>query len=197
MLPATDIQLYMAGAWRMMTGRRDGLRMLDISGDGFWNSFHAILVAAPIMFVGWVPLANEIMGPDARFAERAFCVIRLALVDIGSWVLPLAALVAFAGPLGVRDRVVHYVVASNWGSAVLVWFMLPASLMRLVWPDARDMAIAISLGIFLATLVLSWRLTNVAIDKGPGLATGVFTGMLFASIFTLFSLQKILGVSIQ
>ena len=49
-----DIQQYLTGAWRMMMGKPDGLRLLDISADGFWNSFFAIVVALPALIVGWV-----------------------------------------------------------------------------------------------------------------------------------------------
>jgi hypothetical protein len=122
-------------------------------------------------------------------------VVRLAIIDVGAWVLPIAALAAVAGYAGIRDRFVHYVVASNWASALFAWFMLPASLLRLVAPGAAEPATLLSLGIFLVCLVLSWRLTDAAIDKGPAMATGVFTGMLFASILTLFALQDLLRVS--
>lgn len=194
MPPVEDIQRHLLGAWRMMTGKRDGLRLLDISVDGFWNSFFAIVVALPALLVGWAPMAVELAGPDMRFAGRVLLMVRLAVVDVGAWVLPIAALAAVAGYAGIRDRFVHYVVASNWGSALFAWFMLPASLLRLVAPGAGDFATLISLAIFIVTLVLSWRLTDAAIDRGPGIATGVFAGMLLASILTLFALQDILRV---
>lgn len=195
MPPAEDIQQQLLGAWRMMTGRRDGIRLLDVSIDGFWNSFFAVVVALPALLVGWVPLANELAAADTRFSGRALLLFRLAIVDVGSWVLPIAALAVVAGFAGIRDRFVHYVVASNWASALFAWFMLPASLLRLVVPGAAEAATALSLGIFLGCLVLSWRLTNAAIDKGPAVATGVFAGMLVASIMTLFALQDILGIA--
>ena len=44
-----DIQAYLAGAWRLMMGKPDGVRALDVSADGFWNSFFAILVAFPAL----------------------------------------------------------------------------------------------------------------------------------------------------
>lgn len=197
MPPVEDIQQHLLGVWRMMTGRRDSIRLLDLSVDGFWNSFFAIVVALPALLVGWVPLAGELAGPEARFAGRVLLLVRLAIVDIGSWVLPLAALAAVASYAGIRDRFVHYVVASNWGSALFAWFMLPASLLRLFVPGAAEAATALSLGIFLGCLVLSWRLTDAAIDKGPAVTTGVFGGMLIASILTLFALQDILNIAPQ
>ena len=196
MPPAEDIQRQMTGAWMMMTGRRDGIRQLDLSMDGFWNSFFAIVVAAPVMLAGWAPMAGEIAGADTGFGHRASIVARLALVDIGAWILPIVGLAAIAGAAGIRDRFVHYVVATNWGGALFSWFMLPVAVMRLFAPGLEDVTTALSLGIFLACLVLLWRLTDAAVDKGAGVATAVFSGMLIASILTLFALQDLLGIAV-
>ena len=38
----------------MMLGKPDGLRLLDLSADGFWNSFFAIVGALPALIAGWV-----------------------------------------------------------------------------------------------------------------------------------------------
>lgn len=179
-----------------MTGRRDGVRLLDLSVDGFWNSFFAIVVAAPVMLAGWAPMAGEVAGADASFGQRASVVARLALVDVGAWILPLLGLAVIAGAVGIRDRFVHYVVATNWGGALFSWFMLPAAVLRLFAPALEDLITALSLGIFVACLVLLWRLTNTALDRGGVLATGVFAGMLVASILTLFALQDLLGIEL-
>ena len=195
MPPAEEIQRRLAGAWRMMNGKEDGLRLLDLSADGFWNSFFAIVVALPALVVGWVTIAGELQAHSAEFGNRTFTLMRLALVDLGTWILPLCLLALAARPAGIAGRFVHYVVASNWATAIFAWIMLPPALIRLLWRDAGDAAAAISFVLFLGTLVLSWRLTNVAIDRGAGVATAVFFGMLTASVVVLFGLQALLGVA--
>ncbi|TIL81775.1 MAG: transporter, partial [Mesorhizobium sp.] len=144
MLSSDETYASLNGAWRLMLGKADGLRQFDLSADGFWNSFFAIVVAAPALIVGWVGLANEIGDPNA-FAGRFSMLIRLATVDIGVWVLPLVGLALVAPRAGIGGRFVHYVVASNWASAIIAWMMLPAALIRLFLPSTNEFAVLASL----------------------------------------------------
>lgn len=192
---AENIQLYLTGAWRMMMGRADGLRLLDLSADGFWNSFFAIVVALPALIVGWVGVANELSQLSDDFGGRLSIVVRLAVIDLATWIVPLVALAAAASRAGIADRFVHLVVASNWATAVIAWIMLPPSLLGLFWPAASDAGALLSLVLFIMTMVLSWRMTNVAIGKGPTIATAVFAGMFLVSIAVLLVLQSALGLT--
>jgi hypothetical protein len=193
MLSSDETYASLTGAWRLMLGKADGLRLLDLSVDGFWNSFFAIVVAVPALIVGWVGLANEIGDPDA-FAGRFSMLIRLATVDIGAWVLPLVGLALVAPRAGIGGRFVHYVVASNWASAIIAWMMLPAALIRLFLPSTNEFAVLASLLLFALSMVLTWRMTNVAIGRGAAVGTAVFAGMFVASLVVLFGLQALLGI---
>lgn len=189
-----DVYRQLYGAWRMMTGKRDGLYLLNLSSDGFWASFFAIVVAGPAMLAGWVPLVAELAGESGGFGYRFSILLRVALADIGAWVLPFVGLAAIAPYAGVRQRFVHYVVAINWGSAILAWLTVPVSLLRLFAPNVVDLAASLSLVVFLITLVLYWRLTNAALEKGAATTTAVFVFMLVASLLTLFALHDLLGL---
>ncbi|WP_192364463.1 transporter [Mesorhizobium mediterraneum] len=193
MLSSDETYASLTGAWRLMLGKADGLRQLDLSADGFWNSFFAIVVAAPALIVGWVGLANEIGDPNA-FAGRFSMLIRLATVDIGAWVLPLVGLALVAPRAGIGGRFVHYVVASNWASAIIAWMMLPAALIRLFLPSTNEFAVLASLLLFALSMILTWRMTNVAIGRGAAVGTAVFAGMFVASLVVLFGLQALLGI---
>ncbi|RWE64354.1 transporter [Mesorhizobium sp.] len=195
MLSADETYASLAGAWRLMFGKADGLRLLDLSADGFWNSFYAIVVAAPALIVGWVGIANEIGDPEA-LAGRLGMLIRLATVDLGSWVLPLVALALVAPRAGIGGRFVHYVVASNWASAIIAWLMLPSALLRLFLPSTSEISSLVSLFLFALSALLTWRMTNASIGKGAAVGTAVFVGMFIASLLVLFGLQALLGIDI-
>ncbi|MBX3572799.1 MAG: transporter [Mesorhizobium sp.] len=187
-----DIQAYLAGAWRLMMGKPDGVRALDVSADGFWNSFFAILVAFPALSVSWAALAAELS--EDGLGSRYSILLRLAVIDVVAWVLPLLVLGLVARPAGILDRYPHFVVASNWASALLAWLMLPAGLLNLFAPEASDLNNTVSLVVFLAALVLSWRLTNAVLVKGAVVASAVFVGMVFAGIFLIVFLQGLFGL---
>jgi len=195
MLSVDETSSSLTGAWRLMLGKADGLRLLDLSADGFWNSFFAIVVAAPAMIVGWVGTANEIGDPNA-FAGRLGMLIRLATVDLGSWLLPLVALALVASRAGIGDRFVHYVVASNWASAITAWMLLPSALIRLFLPSGNPVAELVWLVLVVLSLVLTWRMTNASIGKGAAVGTAVFAGMLVVSLAVLFGLVALLGITV-
>lgn len=195
MLSVDETSSSLTGAWRLMLGKADGLRLLDLSADGFWNSFFAIVVAAPAMIVGWVGTANEIGDPNA-FAGRLGMLIRLATVDLGSWLLPLVALALVASRAGIGDRFVHYVVASNWASAITAWMLLPSALIRLFLPSGNPVAELVWLVLVVLSLVLTWRMTNAAIGKGAAVGSAVFAGMLVVSLAVLFGLVALLGITV-
>lgn len=195
MLSANEMQNSLLGAWRLMTGRADGLRLLDLSADGFWNSFFAMIVALPPLFVSWTSFANEISPGPEMFAERVGLMPRLAIIDFCAWVVPLVGLAAAAKPAGIAGRFVHYVVASNWASAIIAWMMMPPALLRLIFPAAGDVASLVSFVIFLLSLFFSWRLTNATLNRGPTVATAVFAAMFVASVVVLLALQSALGLA--
>ncbi|MFA6153912.1 transporter [Mesorhizobium sp.] len=195
MLSAEETQASLIGAWRLMLGKVDGLRLLDLSADGFWNSFFAIVVAAPALIVGWVGTANQIGDPNA-FAGRLGMLIRLATVDLSSWMLPLLALALVAPRVGIGDRFVHYVVASNWASAITAWIMLPSALIQLVLPPPNEVSDLVWLFLFALSLVLTWRMTVAVIGKGMAVGAAVFAGMLVASFVVLYSLATVLGITV-
>lgn len=193
MLASAEIQSGLTGAWRMMAGRADGLRLLDLTADGFWNSFFAIVVAAPAMALGWIMLADQFS--DVQAASRAGLVLRYAMRDLGTWVLPLVGLALTAKPAGIGDRFVPYVVASNWGSALLVWLTLPPTVVAMLAPGATDFVTLLSLLFYGVSLFLGWRLTNIAIGRGPAIGSAVFAGMFVASLMVLLALQALLGLA--
>jgi len=194
-MPSIDaVQQYFVGAWRLMMGKADGLRLLDLSADGFWNSFYAIVLALPPMIFSWVSGSDTLDPLHADLGGRLGVIARFAVVDLSTWVVPVVALALIARPAGIADRFVHYVVATNWSSALLLWLTVPLPLLRLVLPDQIELAEALSYIIFLGSIYFSWRVTSVSLGKGAAVGTAVFAGMFAISVFLFVMLQTALGL---
>jgi hypothetical protein len=192
---AEEIQQYLHGAWRMMLGKADGLKELDLSVDGFWNSFFAIVVALPALIVNWVTIADSYGDLAVDFNDRFAIFIRLGIIDLAAWLVPLAGLAAIAPTVRLAGRYVHYVVASNWTTAIVAWLMVPPAALLLILPDETALAWFLSMVIFIAAQIFVWRMTNVAIGKGAAIASAVYAGMLAGSILILIALQWLLGLT--
>ena len=191
MLDLSYIARNVRGGLMVMLGRREGLDLLDISADGFWRSFQAIIFALPPLALSWFAYADYLGCTGSRLFAVAF---QAGLVDMAAWFVPLIALAYAAKYLGFRDRYAHYVVASNWASALLPYLLLPPIVVEWLAPQAKDMASSLSLAMFVVSLVFVYRMTQVALNRPLSLTIGVFIAMLLFSLFVIAVAQKALGL---
>lgn len=110
----------LAGAWDVMNGRPAGLEKLDLTLEGFWRSFAALLVFLPID-------AILLAGDRADRMAEGMAVPPLTPAD---YLLHLfAGLLALAAFLGVAvllahlldqtRRLIALIVALNWSSPII------------------------------------------------------------------------------
>ena len=110
----------LAGAWLVMRGRAEGLNRLDLSLEGFWRSFAAILLIVPFALVGLISqrtLAPEEGEPAVVLTERGLGLEAVAL--LGDWLTFPLIFALMAGPLGLAARYVPFIVARNWASVII------------------------------------------------------------------------------
>jgi hypothetical protein len=194
-MPSTsDIRQYMLGAWRLMFGRQDGLKLLDVSADGFWDSFFAMVVALPPLVIGWIAYANVLGQSPEIYGGKPSILVRLAVAEFGEWVLPLVVLAFAARQVGIADRFVHYVVATNWATAALLWVTLPLPLLQFLLPADSGLLLAAAFAVFVISILFTWRLTNATLNKGAGTATLVTAGIIVMSLLVSYLLQSALGL---
>lgn len=190
-MPAVErVMACFTAVWGMMTNKPHAVSDLDLSADGFWESFWAIAVALPPLFVGWAAFAK--LTEAETGLSRMFLFLSAGTMDIVAWLLPLAGFVLIAGKADLGDRIVHYVVAANWGNALLAWLTWPPQLLRLLAPQTGSAITSVDTALFLAALVLYWRLTNAALAKGATVATAVFVAMLAASFVITFIISSLI-----
>ena len=188
-----DVLLRSQGALDLMLGRRDrGWSRLDLSADGFWNSFLAIPVCAPALLVILLTHARWLAAGGVEASTAAMLVVLIA-TELANWVLTLLAVVLLARPLGLGQRVSHLVVALNWGSVTFAYLRaLPAALALLVGLG-EGLAVAM-LTITLVSLVLYWRLLAAAMEADAARTTAVFVATVALGYGLTSAVQSAFGL---
>ena len=121
-LSRDEIVRSLNGAWELFLDRPDALRYFDLSVDGFWRSFRAIVLVVPSYLLAVLAdrLARLPDVPGAGIRRRRLLrrqgASRLAL----DWVALPILLAAVAGPLSVEKGYSAFVIARNWGSVISV-----------------------------------------------------------------------------
>ncbi|PRD49609.1 hypothetical protein [Phyllobacterium myrsinacearum] len=195
MLNFEDIQRYFWGSWRIMNGHADGLEFFDLSEDGFWQSFHAITVSLPPLILSWIVFANDVVAFRPETGTRLSLIGRIAFVDLTAWVLPLAVLLFVAPRIGLRSRFSVYVITSNWGSALVNWLVVPATLIHIFMPTRPQFSLGVDLVLNAVALVLTYRLTHVALKKTYAYTTAFFAILVTGYIILVVVLQSVLGIA--
>ena len=121
--PFANLPANLSGAWDVMNGRIEGLNKLDLTIDGFWRSFGAVVLILPVALIA---LASErvilpAVGGEVVALTGGYVLLRLIAVIV-DWLAFPAILALLARPMGLATRYVPYIVARNW-AAVPVAFM--------------------------------------------------------------------------
>ena len=173
------------GAFDLMIGRRaDGWNRLDVSADGFWNSFLAIPVSAPALLVIFLSFA-DMLGAAGVKTSLAVMLSVFAGVALGNWLLTIVLLTLLARPLGIAERTSHLVVAANWGSVPIAYLRAVPSALMLLFGAAPALSTLLLL-VEIATLALYWRLLSAATERSAIVATALFIATVaFGHAFTV------------
>jgi hypothetical protein len=117
-----EIERSLAGAWQLFLGKPDALRAFDTSIEGFWRSFQAIVLVAPIYLITAVVERTSLFGSAiavGAFSEEAFWATQV-LTLVLDWVTLPILLAGIAGMIGIRRQYPAYIVVRNWASVIMV-----------------------------------------------------------------------------
>jgi hypothetical protein len=156
----------------LIVGRDDAFEQMDISADGFWRSFWAIVFSLPAFFFMWTVSSRD---PAAYLSP----IIRIGLdatFDIGIWLLTTMILILLLRPLGYENRTAHLIVARNWASLIITYISaliyIPEALSG---PGSAGLIAGIFI-LLIVTIVMFVRLTRKALECGMFTAIGLVVG---------------------
>ena len=193
MEPYAYILRNLRGVWQTMQGRRQGLEAMDVSGEGVWRSFQAVLVSLPMLWATWISALRDI-EPHSTLTPASI-MLRLAFADGVAWVLPIALFSLIARPAKLTRRAAHFVVTNNWGLVIFIAITALTVPFDLLGPDYDGLAAMTSALALVVSLAFYFRMLHVTLDSPYEVSIPVCALMILASLFGIYALYGALGLT--
>jgi len=154
MAPGAEIGAAIAGVIRLWGGATSGFLAFDRSLPGFWRSYTAAVIGAPIHALLLILSREETTGPLASAHDAAI----EAITYMTTWVAYPLLMTQIVKRLDREDRFFDYMVPYNWAALVQLALFTVAAAIRLTMPGFLGsvlMLVAIA-----AVLHLQWFLAR-------------------------------------
>lgn len=162
---------------RMIRGDENALYEMDITAEGFWKSFSAIVFALPAFFFAWVTEARDLAMMGVQYSMISMVLIQ-AFVDLIVWLVPVAVFVWVLKLLDLSSRYSHLIITRNWMSLFFAYVYVVLDLPSFFVPGF-ELPLLIIFVVLVLMLFLATRFTRIALDCNPALAAVLVVGEFF------------------
>mgnify|MGYP001266455134 FL=1 len=157
------------GAYRLARGDKTGLFYFDTSIAGFWRSFFAAVLIAPLFLI--LLIIRFSVDDIGTGAVRFYTIEAIAYV-IG-WVLFPVVVFYLVQTLEKEEQYVGFIVAYNWAAVLQNSLYLPFAILfqlGMIPGEAAGILNLILLGLVLA---YTWFVAKTALDISGAVAGGI------------------------
>ncbi|MEX0852443.1 MAG: hypothetical protein WD036_04055 [Bauldia sp.] len=198
MITRDEIARSLNGAWLLFLDRPNAIRLFDASYQGFWRSFQAIILIAPVYAVTILADRRILLAgasADATFNEMAFMAAKWLALAFDWITLPLL-LAALATFLGIRRNYPAYIVARNWSTVLIVLPFAAIALIDLSGLLSSEVLFFPSVLALAIALRFSYLIARRALAVGVEVAIGFVVLDFLVSLALARLISRLLGVDI-
>ncbi|WP_112809072.1 hypothetical protein [Ensifer sp.] len=190
-----EVLSYIKGLWLLIQGNGEGFRWLDFSESGLWRSFAAMLWCLPAIAVTWASWRLYYLSamPSGTTVGFSF-ILKLLIVDIASWLLPLVLIFMLARPLGFAGAVIPVVVTTNWLAVPFSYALAVPAAIRLTIPGSEGVTGLLELTLLIANVTILFRLLRLVTGNQTLLASTLTALFLLPSFMVGRLLLGVLGL---
>ncbi len=169
------------------------MRAFDTSLEGFWRSFQAILLVAPLYYLtaltdqmGVASDPGTIVSPE-KFWATEFLTIVL------DWIALPALLAVIGGLVGIKQRYPAYIVVRNWATPLMLAPFAAVSLLGVLGISDEILLIP-SVAAIAFSLRFSYLIVRRTLDVQLDVAIGFVALDVFVSIAVVKFVGKLTGI---
>ena len=162
-----EVASSLIGAMRLFRRDKGGLQYFNMTEDGFWRSFFAMVLAGPMSIC-----AEMLLGETGSHSVAAMSA-RTASTLVLQWVGFILFMYHFTQTVGLAQRFMQFVIAYNWCTVVASAMMLVPALLAGFGLVSRDLALLILFFLLLVMLSYSWFVAREALQTSGALAASI------------------------
>ena len=128
----TEITQSINGAWRIARMDENALNYFNMSIEGFWRSFLAVLIVVPLYVVFLVLNLGQLSGmelPTSSATSKEFYVAIKLAVHILGWLAFPVVMIPISRLMDLSQSYVPYIIVWNWSNVLVMAVILPAVLL--------------------------------------------------------------------
>jgi hypothetical protein len=129
-----EITRSIHGAWRIARLDPDALAYFNITADGFWRSFSALVLVVPF-YIGFLILSHGhlpgLEPPGGPIVSATWYVTVKLLAFAAGWLVFPVVMVAISRLLDLTETYAQYIIVWNWSNVLEMVVILPAVMLFL------------------------------------------------------------------
>ncbi|MAF49039.1 MAG: hypothetical protein QGH73_07145 [Rhodospirillales bacterium] len=173
----TTSALY--GAYRLARADAGGMAYFDTSVEGFWRSFFAAVLVAPLFGLF---LAIRFNTGGLEVSGLRFAAVEI-IAYVTAWVVFPLIMFHICQAIEREKQFIGYIVAYNWASVWQNLIYLPFVMLSELGYLSPASGRALGLAVLLLVLLYTWFITKTALRVTGILATGLVVLDFVVSIF--------------
>ena len=127
-----EITQSLNGAWRIARMDQNALNYFNMSIEGFWRSFLAVLIVLPLYVVFLVLNLGQLSGMElptgSATSKELYVAIKLAAHILG-WLAFPVVMIPISRLMDLSQSYVPYIIVWNWSNVLVMAVILPAVLL--------------------------------------------------------------------
>jgi hypothetical protein len=195
MLTREEIVQSLTGAFEIFLDRPNAMRHFNVSVTGFWRSFSAIALVAPIYALSalaerQVALTDALHA--AQFDDGLFSLNKILALGIDWITLPLL-LALIAGRIGIAGTYPAFIIARNWGSVLAT---IPFGIVGVLFVSGvidAEAADILSLGMLFVVLRYNYLIARRALEVSIGFAVVLVVADFALSMLIAGAVDGLIG----
>lgn len=175
MLGREEIVRSLTAAFDLFLDRPGAMRNFDVSVDGFWRSFAAVILVVPSYALAVLAerQLSAAIDPAAPVQDGAAFLVQNVLGLGLDWVALPVILALLARPLGIARHYPEFVVARNWGAVIAAIPFGVIGLLIVLGLLGGELANLLMFAALIIVLRYTYLIARRSLDVSLGFAIGI------------------------